>query len=730
MLLLAVSCLAVFPAVSSDVSLSSTHIVETVYASADCPYIIEGLAVASDGHGIVVRNCEHVVIRNCTVHHCAYDADDVSGDINAPGTGILVENCSDISIEGCEVAYNHIGIHVRESTRVTISGVESHNNLVHGGILLQGCTDCLVEGNSVHDNGREELFYGGDSSRRAIGIYVVGGSDIEIAGNSSVGNSSDGISVVGQDYYVEDQADVWKTTVSRVLVHDNYIAGNLEQGIWSCRSRDCLFFGNEIHMSCSDIGIGVGIAFEFDVDGAEVYGNTIYPCKVPHGAGATVSHDNYFHDNTLYTYEDVEFFLDDSMISGYDYADAAEKSLRAGMPLSPSSGNVSARNTVIVLGEGAPVVDPPPEQPSCALLLEGIHASPKDPYVVEGRAITSDGDGLVIRDCENIVVRNCTITGCAYTEENIEPDCMDPGMAVRIDGCDGITLEGCDISYNLMGMWARDSSGITVSGCTVSNSVYFTAIRLDNCTDCLITGNTVEDNGFPERFHEYGGGKRIIGLNIIRGSDIEISHNTIARNTSDGILIGGQDYMVENPDDVWKTIIERVTVHDNYLADNHEQGIWVARAYDCQFYNNEIHVDCSDIGIGCGFCFEIDVLRAEVWGNVVYACKVPAAIEIAMSHDNNIYDNILYTFEEIEFCSAIELAPGYDTTDDRHKSKLAGLAYAPSSGNVSENNTVIVAGPADTACPADTADASRWPYYAAVAGLLLALLAVTLVRRR
>lgn len=366
------------------------------------------------------------------------------------------------------------------------------------------------------------------------------------------------------------------------------------------------------------------------------------------------------------------------------------------------------------------------------LLYQDIHSSADEPLVIEGLTITTDGDGIILRNCDNVIIRDCSITYCAYTEENIEIEFSSPGMGLLIENCSNVTVENCIVSYNLMGLKVIESTGITLRGNVVSNNVYQCGIMLLYCTDCLVTENVVEDNGFPERFYECGGGKRIIGIYIICGGNIEISYNRSCRNTSDGMLVGGQDYFLEDNTLEWKGLVTDISVHDNYIADNHEQGIWVARARDCQFYNNEIHVDCSDIGIGSGICFELDVVDCEVWGNSIYACKAPTGVVMAVSHDNYFHDNVLHTFEDAEFLVDDNMMKNYDASDDMQKAKLAGIEYRTSYGNVTENNAVYVNGVPMEEHPDNEEDEGGESYLFLVAVPILALLACLLlwIRRK
>ena len=216
------------------------------------------------------------------------------------------------------------------------------------------------------------------------------------------------------------------------------------------------------------------------------------------------------------------------------------------------------------------------------VFVENLHAPVDDPYVIEGFDVSNvDGDGIVLINCSNVVIRGNRVHDNNYDAgeiEHIPVDWSAPGRAVYIENSVNITVVNNTLDHNLIGFKAFNSSGIRVSGNNVSFHVYHSAIMLMETDDSVVSGNLVEDNGVPGKFDLSGGAQRIIGIQVIRGDNVEIHHNTVRRSTSDGISAYGQNYFTEDVDSIWKGLASNVSIHHNLIEDNMESGIWAVRA--------------------------------------------------------------------------------------------------------------------------------------------------------
>ena len=159
--------------IESDAELESMAVTEGWAGSGSAvdPFIIENYTIDAENasNGIMIRNIDHhIVIRNCVVHN-------TSDDVSIPSAGINLTMVENATIENCEVfdAFN--------------------------GISLYECTDILVKGNDIHENGN-------------IGVVVGKGSRVNVTENNITGSASYGISL-------EDCAGV--QVYGNTLIHNN-----------------------------------------------------------------------------------------------------------------------------------------------------------------------------------------------------------------------------------------------------------------------------------------------------------------------------------------------------------------------------------------------------------------------------------------------------------------------------------------------------------------------------
>ncbi len=315
--------------------------VSGIYATPEEPFIIEKYNISSDDtNGLLVENCENIIIRKNYIHDCTWENANDPSDWNE-GLAIRIVNCRNVTLENNLIINNKIGVRLENCADIKVLNNSVNNHKTDAAIKIINCKDYEVAYNHVKDNGLKEYFYD-YSVGRSIGIWSTGEcSNADIHHNESINNTSDGISITGQYYEKND----WTTMASDIRVFNNYISGNLEQGIWGVRAKNLKIYNNEIHMFKDEIGIGVGIAFEFDVSDSEIYNNRIFSREDCRAAGGfTVSHNNFFHDNILYTdHLDTEAFTFND-----EGNDSREKAALAGIEYKKSSGNIIKDNHVLL----------------------------------------------------------------------------------------------------------------------------------------------------------------------------------------------------------------------------------------------------------------------------------------------------------------------------------------------------------------------------------------------
>jgi len=313
------------------------------------------------------------------------------------------------------------------------------------------------------------------------------------------------------------------------------------------------------------------------------------------------------------------------------------------------------------------------------IVVENVHATADDPYVVENYEISSSTENcIVIKNSKHVVVRNNFLHDCNwYTDEY--PGGWQEGNSLMVEDSEDITIENNVVKDNIIGPYVRRSKMVKILNNTVTNSVHYSGIRCDHCTDSEIAYNYLSNNGVREWFDDLS---RIIGIWAVRGDNIDIHDNTVINSTSDGIAATGQDYMKNDGISDWTGVTTDVRIYNNSLINNWEQGIWVVRARNVEIFGNDIYTSCDSPLPGSGVFFEFDVADSEVYDNVITSCKHPGAIGIRFSHNNNFHDNIHYGTEKF---------PLFDITDESNedteeKARLSGIELVESSGNVFERN--------------------------------------------
>ncbi len=316
------------------------------------------------------------------------------------------------------------------------------------------------------------------------------------------------------------------------------------------------------------------------------------------------------------------------------------------------------------------------------VIVENKSGTKEKPYIIEelNVGLSIHTDGIIIKNCNNIVIRDNYIHECMgsnYDENNFHED----GFALHIINCKNVTVSNNLILNNKAGIFIKNCDNVKVLNNTVKDQKYLAAIKLSNCKKFEIANNYVKDNGIPEIF--YDPGYRIIGIyvtNYCIGG--RIHHNKSIHNTSDGIAVYGQNYDGND----WTTYDSDIEVYSNYIKANMEQGLMVERARNVNFYNNEIIQVEHELGIGTGITFGIDVINAKIYNNRITArddCQGGGGYVIC--HDIYFHDNILYTKDintDIFVCCDGQ-------HEDSEKAKDAGIEYRHSSGIIIENNHVL-----------------------------------------
>ncbi|MFQ5665552.1 MAG: nitrous oxide reductase family maturation protein NosD [Candidatus Binatia bacterium] len=171
---------------------------DTAHKSAG--FEIENLEVKNyTDEGLLAVIATNVTVRGCRVHDNGFHS--IDRDQDGEGFGVSIVDMEGVTVEGVESYANGpdvgrqakgilgTGVDIFGSTHITVRDCNLHDN-IGGGLLVEDCTDALVETNTIHAN---QLDANGDYWDG--GIWVDGGRDVTVRNNTITGNLGPGIEV-------------------------------------------------------------------------------------------------------------------------------------------------------------------------------------------------------------------------------------------------------------------------------------------------------------------------------------------------------------------------------------------------------------------------------------------------------------------------------------------------------------------------------------------------------
>lgn len=325
------------------------------------------------------------------------------------------------------------------------------------------------------------------------------------------------------------------------------------------------------------------------------------------------------------------------------------------------------------------------------IVIENIHATAENPYIIEGYDITSANSNCIeIHSSEHVIIRNNYLHDCQIDRDavdyGINVDGHDNdyrGFAVLIGDCENITIENNRLDYNKQGILVYQTQRLRILNNDVRHTIWWRAVALEKCDDAEIAGNSIIDNGVPEWF--WAPGKRVLGIWAQQSNYLEIHDNTIIRPSTDGITITGFIYagsMTSEQDD-WSTVAHDVRIYNNMILDVMEIGIALMRVRNAEVFTNVIRQG--------GMMLDPDVRDSEVHNNKIFTFKIPNALGMGISHNNYIHDNTHYSIDEdlenIDFVGNLD-----NLSCQPIKCEWFGIPFQRSSGNRIENNLKVKIG--------------------------------------
>ncbi|MBN1258980.1 right-handed parallel beta-helix repeat-containing protein, partial [Candidatus Peregrinibacteria bacterium] len=327
--------------------------------------------------------------------------------------------------------------------------------------------------------------------------------------------------------------------------------------------------------------------------------------------------------------------------------------------------------------------------PHGPIVIKDVQATADRPHVIEGYEISNpEGDCIKVINSRHVIIRNNYLHNCG-TDANFQKrtDHYSEGYATLIGDSSFITFEGNQLDNNFRGFMGYNAPNLTVKNNEVKNTIQYSPLWCERCSDSEFAGNTLSDNGNP--MHFWVPGVRSIGIWIKRSDNMDIHDNTVIRSTSDGIAVTGQIYTPsftskgtnsQGPQADWSGLCNNIRIYNNLLLDNMEQGVWLVRARNVEVSNNTIRTGCFTHG--AAIATEFDVGDSEFHHNKFLTC-LSGPLGGANSFDNHVHDNTYYTFDgdETDFMYFSD-----EMMDAGDMAKRNAVEYRASTGNREENN--------------------------------------------
>ena len=98
-------------------------------------------------------------------------------------------------------------------------------------------------------------------------------------------------------------------------------------------------------------------------------------------------------------------------------------------------------------------------------------------------------DVIAVVGSADVRIENAFVS---HVKPRQEYDCH--GSVVRISDSKSVSIVNCDLNgCGAVGVYARDSSGVTISNCLVHHNTW-NALYFDGCEEIEVVGNVIEDN--------------------------------------------------------------------------------------------------------------------------------------------------------------------------------------------------------------------------------------------
>ena len=463
------------------------------------------------GHNVTVKNCiitgngkEGVLLDNtygnsfinCSIYgnptaiKGQHSHNDIvmNSEIHSGDWGIVFYDCENSSIED-SILYGHENksINIENSENMTVRNCNLYDNFC--GIRLNNSVNSLIEGCNITGN--------------IVGIRIDGSSNNTVTNCNIYSN-------VGYGIYIPD----FIPPSANNTIHHNNIMGNGENAYDECNSTWNTSVGNYWgdYTGTDADGDGMGDIPYSIYGGGEDYHPLIYQIMIP----------------SLFVWVDDDFNLSTPGwgIDHFDNIQEAIDDLKDGGICYVHPGNYEGctiSKTITLIGE---------EGANISSSSDGIFIT-ADSVTVKGFSISAQGNGIKIQNAENVAIYGCSAEGGIF------------GLySVNSHDCEIADSEFYD---NIKGMYIFNSSGLSITGNSISNNSYFGIEISHASSDNRISDCQIENNGnYGIYITQSSNGNKIYHNNFINNTAYDICSNKWGSTYEDVLGNYWSDYTGED----------------------------------------------------------------------------------------------------------------------------------------------------------------------------------------
>jgi parallel beta-helix repeat protein len=475
------------------------------------PYIISNLSIQANGGMFCIRL--RSIHKNLIISDCLLSG--ATG--NNTGKAIDMDSCQNITIIGCIIDSCNIGISLEFSTNVDITSNQISN--VAMCIAFYHSNNCDVVKNTCDVS---EAYYYSWSIWATASNYLTIDNNTILGGHNGIAADA-GFRVRATNNTI---SDVQSYCIYFAVMTNSSIIGNRVLNGYYGFYMHTLVNSTVMDNFCNKSSYGFN-AIKFN---NSIFANNTAEAN-KHGIGVSHCINTSISDNIVKDSSEFGMVIYDSRNNTFsrNQMTGCGVDLRNSFYNSIDSSNTVNLKELLVFERVSNLTLSGFLAPGQVICINCTNTS------IVGLDVSQAGHGILLSDCTNMSVINCSFSGNRDSGIHIEStseciiintNCTGNGQnGIELESSHHITITGCDISNSEYGIDMYSSSGDLIKSNTIHNNKY-NGIMLVHAYSNHIESNTIYQN--------------INGLGIFYSSHNVIEYNNISYNTI-GIFARGDE---------------------------------------------------------------------------------------------------------------------------------------------------------------------------------------------